>query len=56
MLKTGEMLYDADDKLRTRIIFNPEDAVKVYVGWISHNVVHYLKKVLPGFVSGCNME
>lgn len=39
MLKKDEYVYAPDNKVRPRIIANPDDNLKLYGGWINHHIL-----------------
>lgn len=55
VMKKDEGLFGPDEKVKSRAIWNPSDAVKLYGGYINWRLIKALKKVEPEFFHGCSM-
>jgi hypothetical protein len=64
MMKTNESSYpdvtltpdQVADQVRPRAIFNPSEQNKAVIGWINWVLIKLIKKVLPSFVHGLDIE
>lgn len=56
MLKKGEALFGPANTVRSRIIWNPDAPLKVFLGTLNYNILKLLKESDPGYASGLTPE
>lgn len=56
IMKKNEALFGGEERVKSRAIWNPSDAVKLYGGYVNWRLIKALKKILPEFCHGCSMS
>lgn len=56
MLKKNEALFGPEDSVRSRVIWNPDPELKVFLGTLNYNILKLLKSTDKGYASGLTPE
>jgi len=56
VMKPMELLFGPIDKVRSRLIWEPQNFIKPIAGALNFNLIQLTKSIAPWFVHGLNAE